>query len=262
MEDVNNDQMEAQDDLLDDLMNIVQNEPNECLKKNPKFAQVNYRSIIWRNRKIRLFFFSNFVYKSQDEENKAEYAYKLKLENDDENNGHEYSDSDDYYVELEEDTEDIDEMLEKPIDAIEEKEQCNYYTYDKIQIKSNQSEINNRWWFSEVLNFLKGVYWNTGQTTILPENWVQVTHASGMPLYLNRVQRVCTLSRPYYINELSARKHEIPISAIPCLAYKRRKEQVDSRGWLSIPNRSIILDCIITQLNMKILYYISIYTLS
>jgi len=46
MEDVNNDQMEAQDDLLDDLMNIVQNEPNECLKKNPKFAQVNYRSII------------------------------------------------------------------------------------------------------------------------------------------------------------------------------------------------------------------------
>ncbi len=33
----------------------------------------------------------------------------------------------------------------------------------------------------------------------------------------------------YYINELSARKHEIPISAIPCLAYKRRKEQVDNQ---------------------------------
>lgn len=27
-------------------------------------------------------------------------------------------------------------MLEKPIDILEQKDECNYYTYDKIQIKS------------------------------------------------------------------------------------------------------------------------------
>jgi len=58
---------------------------------------------------------------------------------------------------------------------------------------------------------------------------VQVTHACGMPLYLNRQSRVCTVSRPYYIAEQSARKHNIPISSIPCLAYKKRKETVENQ---------------------------------
>ena len=40
---------------------------------------------------------------------------------------------------------------------------------------------------------------------MLPEGWVQVTHACGMPLYLNRQARVCTLSRPYFIGQSSAR---------------------------------------------------------
>jgi len=50
-----------------------------------------------------------------------------------------------------------------------------------------------------------------------------------MPLYLNRQSRVCTVSRPYYIAEQSARKHDIPISSIPCLAYKKRKETVENQ---------------------------------
>lgn len=50
-----------------------------------------------------------------------------------------------------------------------------------------------------------------------------------MPLYLNRQTRVCTVSRPYYIAESSARKHEIPISSIPCMAYQRRKETVEKQ---------------------------------
>lgn len=49
-----------------------------------------------------------------------------------------------------------------------------------------------------------------------------------MPLYLNRATRVCTLARPYYIGgETSARKHDIPVSAVPCLAYQRRKEAIE-----------------------------------
>ena len=56
-----------------------------------------------------------------------------------------------------------------------------------------------------------------------------MTHSCGMPLYLNRQTRVCTVSRPYYIAEQSARKHDIPISSIPCMAYKRRKEIVEKQ---------------------------------
>ncbi|XP_073983192.1 microprocessor complex subunit partner of drosha [Rhodnius prolixus] len=60
---------------------------------------------------------------------------------------------------------------------------------------------------------------------LLPEGWVQITHKSGMPLYLHRASRVCTFSRPYYLGQGSARKHLVPLSAIPCLQYKRALEE-------------------------------------
>ncbi|KAJ3653070.1 hypothetical protein Zmor_018987 [Zophobas morio] len=59
---------------------------------------------------------------------------------------------------------------------------------------------------------------------VLPEGWIQVTHNSGMPLYLHKVSRVCTLSKPYFLGPGSVRKHEIPLSAIPCLSYRRALE--------------------------------------
>merc|ERR1719192_1031272 len=55
---------------------------------------------------------------------------------------------------------------------------------------------------------------------VLPLGWVSVTHNSGMPLYLHRETRVVTASKPYDIGNGSVRKHNIPISAIPCYAYK------------------------------------------
>nr|CAG4644734.1 EOG090X04U5 [Leptodora kindtii] len=55
---------------------------------------------------------------------------------------------------------------------------------------------------------------------VLPEGWVQVTHNSGMPVYLHKQTRVCTMSKPYFLGPGSARKHAIPISAVPCLKYK------------------------------------------
>ena len=42
-----------------------------------------------------------------------------------------------------------------------------------------------------------------------------------MPVYLHKLSRVCTLAKPYYLGSGSSRKHEIPVSAIPCLAYRR-----------------------------------------
>ena len=40
---------------------------------------------------------------------------------------------------------------------------------------------------------------------ILPEGWVIVTHNCGMPIYLHKQLRVCTLSKPYFLGPGSAR---------------------------------------------------------
>lgn len=60
---------------------------------------------------------------------------------------------------------------------------------------------------------------------ILPEGWLVVTHNSGMPVYLHRHSRVCTMGQPYFLGSGSARKHDIPVSAIPCLKYRRALEK-------------------------------------
>ncbi|KAK0054976.1 microprocessor complex subunit DGCR8 [Biomphalaria pfeifferi] len=61
---------------------------------------------------------------------------------------------------------------------------------------------------------------------ILPEGWVWVTHNCGMPVYLHKETRVCTMARPYSLGSASARTHDIPISAIPCLQYRRQMEKL------------------------------------
>ena len=60
---------------------------------------------------------------------------------------------------------------------------------------------------------------------MLPEGWIEVTHFSGMPVYLHKSSRVCTLAKPYYLGSGSTRKHEIPVSAIPCLAYRKELDK-------------------------------------
>lgn len=60
---------------------------------------------------------------------------------------------------------------------------------------------------------------------VLPEGWIALTHDSGMPIYLHRKSRVCCLSRPYFLGPGSSRRHEIPVSSIPCLNYQRALEK-------------------------------------
>uniref|UniRef100_A0AC35TGB4 DRBM domain-containing protein n=1 Tax=Rhabditophanes sp. KR3021 TaxID=114890 RepID=A0AC35TGB4_9BILA len=55
----------------------------------------------------------------------------------------------------------------------------------------------------------------------LPEDWLEVHHDSGFLIYLHRLTRVVTFSRPYVLGENSARHHSPPISAIPCLEHER-----------------------------------------
>ncbi|XP_015793402.1 microprocessor complex subunit DGCR8-like [Tetranychus urticae] len=73
---------------------------------------------------------------------------------------------------------------------------------------------------------------------MLPEGWIEVTHFSGMPIYLHKQSRVCTLAKPYYLGPGSARKHEVPVSAIPCLAYKREVEKEKAREVEETPSES------------------------
>ncbi|XP_041971984.1 microprocessor complex subunit DGCR8 [Aricia agestis] len=60
---------------------------------------------------------------------------------------------------------------------------------------------------------------------ILPLDWMMIRHCSGIPIYMHRGTRVCTLSKPYFLGEGNTRRHDIPISSIPCLAYRRGLEE-------------------------------------
>ncbi|XP_071743954.1 uncharacterized protein pasha isoform X2 [Lepeophtheirus salmonis] len=60
---------------------------------------------------------------------------------------------------------------------------------------------------------------------VLPDGWIQVTHSSGMPIYLHRPSRVVSLSKPYFLGKGSVKHHAIPVSSIPCLSYKRGLEE-------------------------------------
>lgn len=79
---------------------------------------------------------------------------------------------------------------------------------------------------------------------VLPEEWLQVTHNSGMPIYLHKSTRVCTLSRPYFLGPGSARKHLIPVNAIPCLNYRKALEHEQSQrsSSLSIEKRNALTE--------------------
>ncbi|KAK4470746.1 hypothetical protein MN116_006271 [Schistosoma mekongi] len=61
---------------------------------------------------------------------------------------------------------------------------------------------------------------------LLPEGWLQLRHVSGLNIYLHRSTRVVTLSKPYSIGPCSVRHHRIPVSAIPCLAYRKANGQI------------------------------------
>ncbi|KAK6619870.1 hypothetical protein RUM44_006270 [Polyplax serrata] len=74
---------------------------------------------------------------------------------------------------------------------------------------------------------------------VLPDGWITLTHNSGMPLYLHRPTRVCTLSKPYCLGTGSARKHAIPLSAVPCLEYRRAMDEEKKRN--SETDKSVLI---------------------
>lgn len=65
-----------------------------------------------------------------------------------------------------------------------------------------------------------------------------MTHNSGMPLYLHKQTRVCTLAKPYFLGPGSVRKHEVPVSAVPCLQYRRALEEEEEEKRKEIERKS------------------------
>lgn len=152
-----------------------------------------------------------------------------KREDDEVGDGDEDDDEDEEDFEDEEDEDDLDEdeesdeddidlsesgpLLDDAVDALLEH---SYLENEKVRKNEKPSHIEKT----------KKVMKKRGQDyfEVLPEGWIEVTHFSGMPLYLHCQSRVCTFSKPYYLGTGSVRKHQVPLSAIPCLHY--RKETV------------------------------------
>jgi len=85
---------------------------------------------------------------------------------------------------------------------------------------------------------------------ILPENWIETVHKSGMPIYLHKKSRVVTLSRPYFLGPGDPKSHLAPLSAISCLQYQKGLEnkeiiknepdfRVSKHGDMIIPNAKV-----------------------
>lgn len=111
------------------------------------------------------------------------------------------------------DNEEVDQLLEQ-----------GYFERNNSTTPNENSCANN---IEQPIERTKTVLKKRGQDyfEVLPEGWIEVTHSSGMPLYLHKQSRVCTMSKPYYLGNGSVRKHELPISAIPCLQYRRELEK-------------------------------------
>ncbi|KAM9331368.1 microprocessor complex subunit DGCR8 [Gastrophryne carolinensis] len=72
-------------------------------------------------------------------------------------------------------------------------------------------------------------------TEPLPEGWIMTFHNSGIPVYLHRETRVVTWSRPYFLGTGSIRRHDPPVSSIPCLHYKKMKDNEEKEKNSEIP---------------------------
>ncbi|CAG0913366.1 unnamed protein product [Notodromas monacha] len=84
----------------------------------------------------------------------------------------------------------------------------------------------------EVLNYAeKYSLLEKGQNEFefLPSGWIKLNHSSGLPVFLHQESRVCTWSQPYFIGNGSVRRHEVPLSSIPCFKYLREQEKEQFR---------------------------------
>ncbi|RVE68522.1 hypothetical protein OJAV_G00093520 [Oryzias javanicus] len=173
-----------------------------------------------------------------DMENRVEFAvldelddlYENLLDQDDgENDGlksegmvpHEQVDAEVFPYEVEFDT-DVDALLEEGMPMPKKMRQAeDKYGGDSDHQSDGEGGV------QPMMTKIKTVLKSRGRppTEPLPDGWIMTFHNSGIPVYLHRETRVVTWSRPYFIGTGSIRKHDPPTSSIPCLHYKKMREQ-------------------------------------
>ncbi|XP_066985833.1 microprocessor complex subunit DGCR8 isoform X2 [Macrobrachium rosenbergii] len=142
-------------------------------------------------------------------------------EDDDDNDADGQDTEDDYDYDSEVPEEEIDALLEEGLP--EEMKGPRKRKRDAIIGEGEEAPYDER---EKLVLIEKG----NNHFEVLPEGWVQVTHNSGMPVYLHKQSRVCTMSKPYFLGQGSVRKHDIPLSAVPCLQYlKALREEIQSK---------------------------------
>uniref|UniRef100_A0A673VN30 DGCR8 microprocessor complex subunit n=1 Tax=Suricata suricatta TaxID=37032 RepID=A0A673VN30_SURSU len=115
---------------------------------------------------------------------------------------------------------DVDALLEEGLCAPKKRRMEEKYGGDSDHPSDGETSV------QPMMTKIKTVLKSRGRppTEPLPDGWIMTFHNSGVPVYLHRESRVVTWSRPYFLGTGSIRKHDPPLSSIPCLHYKKMKD--------------------------------------
>ncbi|XP_045441444.1 microprocessor complex subunit DGCR8 isoform X3 [Pipistrellus kuhlii] len=115
---------------------------------------------------------------------------------------------------------DVDALLEEGLCAPKKRRVDEKYGGDSDHPSDGETSV------QPMMTKIKTVLKSRGRppTEPLPDGWIMTFHNSGVPVYLHRESRVVTWSRPYFLGTGSIRKHDPPLSSIPCLHYKKMKD--------------------------------------
>ncbi|XP_037679491.1 microprocessor complex subunit DGCR8 isoform X2 [Choloepus didactylus] len=115
---------------------------------------------------------------------------------------------------------DVDALLEEGLCAPKKRRMEEKYGGDSDHASDGETSV------QPMMTKIKTVLKSRGRppTEPLPDGWIMTFHNSGVPVYLHRESRVVTWSRPYFLGTGSIRKHDPPLSSIPCLHYKKMKD--------------------------------------
>ncbi|XP_075072916.1 microprocessor complex subunit DGCR8 isoform X2 [Mixophyes fleayi] len=115
---------------------------------------------------------------------------------------------------------DVDALLEESLHIPKKRKLEEKYDHESDHHSDGETSV------QPMITKIKTVLKSRGRppTEPLPDGWIMTFHNSGIPVYLHRETRVVTWSRPYFLGTGSIRKHDPPISSIPCLHYKKMKD--------------------------------------
>ncbi|XP_063820792.1 microprocessor complex subunit DGCR8 [Pseudophryne corroboree] len=120
---------------------------------------------------------------------------------------------------------DVDALLEESLHTPKKRKLEETYDHESDHPSDGDTSV------QPIITKIKTVLKSRGRppTEPLPDGWIMTFHNSGIPVYLHRETRVVTWSRPYFLGTGSIRKHDPPVSSIPCLHYKKMKDNEEEQ---------------------------------